>query len=85
MQLDLRTVSIRPKRQTFSHIARRLGADKPASRYQEGTLDLQVTHNFHYRPYWAPSLSYSMCGAPLSKWPIGIPLKTPASSTTRAM
>lgn len=54
MQLDLRTVSIRPKRQTFSHIARRLGADKPASRYQEGTLDLQVTHNFHYRPYWAP-------------------------------
>ncbi|MFW9609892.1 MAG: aromatic/alkene monooxygenase hydroxylase subunit beta [Aquaspirillum sp.] len=54
MQIDLRTVAIRPKRQTFSHIARRQGQDKAASRYQEATLDLQPTANFHYRPYWAP-------------------------------
>ena len=54
MQLDLRTVSIKPLRQTFTHVARRIGGDKPASRYQEGTYDLQATINFHYRPLWAP-------------------------------
>ncbi|MCE1172465.1 aromatic/alkene monooxygenase hydroxylase subunit beta [Azovibrio restrictus] len=54
MQMDLRTVAIKPLRQTFDHVARRLGADKPASRYQEGTLDLQMETNFHYRPLWAP-------------------------------
>ncbi|MCE1187111.1 MAG: aromatic/alkene monooxygenase hydroxylase subunit beta [Rhodocyclales bacterium] len=53
MQMDLRTVSIKPLRNTFDHIARRIG-DKPASRYQEGTLDLQATSNFHYRPTWSP-------------------------------
>jgi phenol hydroxylase P1 protein len=52
--IDLRTVSIKPLRQTFDHIARRFG-DKPASRYQEGTYDLQATHNFHYRPTWDPT------------------------------
>lgn len=54
MQLDLRTVTIKPLRQTFTHVARRIGGDKPASRYQEGTFDLQATMNFHYRPLWAP-------------------------------
>jgi len=53
MQMDLRTVSIQPLRQTFSNIARRFG-DKPASRYQEGTYDFQSTVNFHYRPTWDP-------------------------------
>ncbi|NTV11795.1 MAG: phenol hydroxylase [Zoogloea sp.] len=51
MQMDLRTVSIKPLRNTFDHVARRIG-DKPASRYQEGTLDLQATANFQYRPTW---------------------------------
>ena len=55
MQIDLRTVSIKPLRQTFDHIARRFG-DKPASRYQEGTYDLQQTDIFHYRPLWEPEL-----------------------------
>jgi phenol hydroxylase P1 protein len=55
MQIDLRTVSIKPVRQTFDHIARRFG-DKPASRYQEGTYDLQQTDIFHYRPLWEPEL-----------------------------
>jgi phenol hydroxylase P1 protein len=55
MQIDLRTVSIKPLRHTFDNIARRIGADKPASRYQEGTLDMQQTANFHYRPTWDPA------------------------------
>lgn len=55
MQIDLRTVSIKPIRQTFDHIARRFG-DKPASRYQEGTYDIQQTDVFHYRPMWEPEL-----------------------------
>ncbi len=54
MQMDLRTVSITPLRQTFGHLARRMGADKPASRYVEATMDLQPTENYHYRPTWDP-------------------------------
>ncbi|CAG4885416.1 Phenol hydroxylase P1 protein [Georgfuchsia toluolica] len=54
MQIDLRTVSIKPLRQTFDHVAARIGGDKPASRYQEGTICLQAEANFHYRPLWAP-------------------------------
>ncbi len=56
MAIDLRTVSITPLRQTFGHLARRMGADKPASRYLEATMDLQPTENYHYRPTWAPEL-----------------------------
>jgi phenol hydroxylase P1 protein len=54
MQMDLRTISIKPLRQTFGHLARRMGADKPASRYMEATMDLQPVENFHYRPTWEP-------------------------------
>ncbi|WP_306603576.1 aromatic/alkene monooxygenase hydroxylase subunit beta [Azonexus sp.] len=53
MQIDLRTVSIEPLRQTFDHLARRFG-NKPASRYQEGSYDIQATENLHYRPTWDP-------------------------------
>ncbi|CAB3788674.1 Phenol hydroxylase P1 protein [Paraburkholderia caffeinitolerans] len=52
MSVEIRTASITPVRQTFSHVARRLGSDKPASRYQEATFDLQSDCNFHYRPLW---------------------------------
>lgn len=55
MQIDLRTVGITPLRQTFTHIAERLGADKPASRYVEATMDVQAQANFHYRPTWDPA------------------------------
>ena len=55
MQIDLRTIAITPLRQTFGHLARRLGADKPASRYMEATMDLQPVENFHYRPTWDPA------------------------------
>lgn len=54
MQIDIQTTQVKPLRQTFSFVARRLGADKPASRYQEATLDMQPEANFHYRPLWEP-------------------------------
>ena len=54
MQIDIKTSSVQQIRQTFSHVARRLGADKAASRYQEATLELQPEVNFHYRPLWEP-------------------------------
>jgi phenol hydroxylase P1 protein len=54
MSVEIKTLNFEPKRQTFGHVARRLGADKPASRYQEATLDLQATANFHYKPLWEP-------------------------------
>lgn len=53
MQIDLKTVTIEPLRQTFDHLARRFG-DKPASRYQEGTYDIQAAENLHYKPTWDP-------------------------------
>ncbi|UCV18184.1 aromatic/alkene monooxygenase hydroxylase subunit beta [Ferribacterium limneticum] len=53
MQIDLRTVSIKQQRNTFDHLARRFG-DKPASRYQEASYDIQATENLHYRPTWDP-------------------------------
>lgn len=51
MQIDLRTVAIKPLRHTFDHLAARFG-DKPASRYQEGSYNIQQEHIFHYRPAW---------------------------------
>ncbi len=53
MQIDLRTVSIQPLRTTFDHLARRFG-DKPASRYQEGSYDIQAAEHLHYKPTWDP-------------------------------
>jgi phenol hydroxylase P1 protein len=52
--IQIKTLNFEPKRQTFGHVARRLGGDKPASRYQEGVLDVQPTANFHYKPLWEP-------------------------------
>ncbi len=53
MQIEIKTLKALPLRQTYGHVARRFG-DKPASRYQEATYDIQPTTNFHYRPTWAP-------------------------------
>lgn len=55
MHIDLKTVKINPLRNTFAHVAERIGGDKPASRYQEATLGLQPDVNFHYRPTWDPA------------------------------
>lgn len=51
MSIEIKTNTVEPIRQTFSHIRRRFG-DKPASRYQEASYDLEATTNFHYRPLW---------------------------------
>ena len=53
MQYELRTQVIEPIRKTFTHLVERYG-DRPASRYEEGTIGLQATEHFHYRPLWAP-------------------------------
>jgi len=54
MQIDLKTVNIQPLRQAYSHLIRRFG-DKPASRYQEASYDIQAAENLHYRPTWDPA------------------------------
>lgn len=54
MSLEIKTNTIQQRRQTFANVARRLGADRPASRYEESMYDLQPEVNFHYRPTWAP-------------------------------
>lgn len=53
MQYELRTQVIEPIRPTFQHLVERLG-DRPASRYEEGTIGVQATEHFHYRPLWDP-------------------------------
>ena len=53
MQIELRTQVIEPRRKTFQHLVDRFG-DRPASRYEEGSFDIQGVTNFHYRPLWAP-------------------------------
>lgn len=55
MQLDLQSINIQPLRHTFDHLAERFG-DKPATRYQEGTYDIQQTGPYHYRPTWQPGM-----------------------------
>lgn len=51
MQYELKTQIIEPLRQTFTPLIERYG-NKPATRYQEGTIGLQPVENFHYRPTW---------------------------------
>lgn len=54
MALEIQTSTLQQRRQTFAHIARRFGEDRPASRYEEATLDIQPMENFYYRPTWDP-------------------------------
>ncbi|MES9834569.1 MAG: aromatic/alkene monooxygenase hydroxylase subunit beta [Candidatus Thiodiazotropha sp. DIVDIV] len=56
MSIEIKTMNVEPKRHTFAHVARRLGSDAPATRYEEGVYDLQATTHFHYRPLWGPEL-----------------------------
>lgn len=53
MPIDLRTITIEPLRQNYDHLEKRFGS-KPASRYQEGSYDIQPVENLHYRPTWDP-------------------------------
>jgi phenol hydroxylase P1 protein len=53
VEYELRQQVIEPRRKTFQNLIDRYG-DKPASRYEEGSIDIQPTENFHYRPLWRP-------------------------------
>jgi len=53
VQYELRTQVIEPRRKTFDNLVARYG-DRPASRYEEGSIDIQAKENFHFRPLWAP-------------------------------
>lgn len=53
MSLEIKTSSIEPIRQSYAYIERRFG-NKPATRYQEVSFDIQAETNFHYRPLWKP-------------------------------
>ena len=54
MNIDLQAREITPLRNTFAHVAKYIGNDKAASRYQEATLGVQPSANFQYRPTWDP-------------------------------
>ena len=53
MQFELRQQVIEPVRQTFTPLIKRYG-DRPATRYEEGSVGIQSTEHFHYRPLWDP-------------------------------
>jgi phenol hydroxylase P1 protein len=53
MQVDIKSLNIRPLRNTFDQVARFTGNDKPASRYLEATIGIQSETNFHYQPVWS--------------------------------
>ena len=53
MQVDIKSLSIKPLRNTFDQVVRFTGSDKAASRYLEATLDIQSEVNFHYQPLWS--------------------------------
>lgn len=55
MSLNIAAKEIKPLRLNYGHIARRIGENKPATRYQEAVYDVQPTTNFHYPPSWDPS------------------------------
>jgi phenol/toluene 2-monooxygenase (NADH) P1/A1 len=54
MNIDLQAREIKPLRHTYAQVARYIGGDKIASRYQEATLGAQPETHFHYRPTWDP-------------------------------
>lgn len=54
MQYELHQQVIEPRRQTFTPLVRRY-SDRPATRYEEGSIGIQPSANFHYRPLWDPA------------------------------
>ena len=55
MNIDLQAREITPLRNTFAHVAKYIGDEKAASRYQQATFGAQPMTNFHYRPTWDPA------------------------------
>ena len=53
MGYELRTNVVDPERNTFTYLVERFG-DRPATRYQEASFNIQPKENFHYRPTWDP-------------------------------
>jgi phenol hydroxylase P1 protein len=53
MSIEIKTSILEPVRNTYANIEKRFG-NKPATRYQEATYDIQAETNFHYRPLWDP-------------------------------
>lgn len=53
MQVDIKSLTIKPLRNTFDQVARFTGNDKSASRYLEATVGIQPETNFHYQPVWS--------------------------------
>ena len=53
MQVDIKSLNIKPLRNTFDQVARFTGTDKAASRYLEATIGVQPETNFHYQPLWS--------------------------------
>jgi phenol hydroxylase P1 protein len=53
MSYELRTNVIEPERNTFDYLEERFG-DRPATRYQEASFNVQPMEHFHYRPTWDP-------------------------------
>lgn len=51
MSVEIKTNTAETLRHTYGNLQRRFG-DKPASRYQEASYDIEATTNFHYRPLW---------------------------------
>ena len=51
MSVEIKTSTLEPVRNTYTTIAARFG-DKPATRYQEASYDIQGVTNFHYHPAW---------------------------------
>jgi len=82
MTVELHAREIQPLRNTFTHTAYYVGNDRPASRYQEATLDVQPSDNFHYRQLGTLNTRSMTSREPRSSWLIGMCCATRASTIT---
>lgn len=70
MSYDLSPKVIEPRRVAFDNLVKRYGS-REATRYEEGTVDVQQQDNFHYRPLWNPTVEIfdpSMTALKLDDW-----------------
>jgi len=54
MNIDIQGETRTPKRQIFSHVARRIDEHKAATHYEDASYYIQATTHIHYRPVYAP-------------------------------
>ncbi|HEX2912099.1 MAG TPA: phenol 2-monooxygenase [Chloroflexia bacterium] len=70
MSYDLSPQVYEPRRQAFDYLTKRFG-QREATRYEEGTIEVQQQENFHYRPLWNPAVEIfdpSMTQLKLEDW-----------------